>query len=239
MECQIEFAPPVLIVRLIGTLRLAAAYAAWHTLVKLLSDEPDAQVIDLADAGLDDPKVLLILGAVARRASFWPGIPVIVAAPGPPLRTALHQMHIDRQLAVCASHDEAVLLAHGAPAPPRLRERLQPVPGAAHRARDLTTEACLRWQLPEAIAPACVIASELVTNAVCHTGGECELSLVRTQRYLHIAVRDGSPVPAVPREPDLFTITGRGLLIVAGSALRWGSTRAGQGKVVWATLPAH
>src|SRR6266545_1535398 len=81
----------------------------------------------------------------ARLASLWPGVPVILAAPGPEMHAALHRQAIDRQLAVCADPAEALVLAHGAPAPPRLRESMQPSPGAARRGRDMVTEACLRW----------------------------------------------------------------------------------------------
>jgi hypothetical protein len=182
--------------------------------------------------------VLLLFGAVARRAGVWPGVPVILVAPDPGLRQALHRQAVDRQLAVCADREEAMVLAHGAPLPIRLREPLLPDPGAARHARDLATEACLRWGLTSLVAPASIIASELVTNAVRHAGTPLELVLARTPRYLHIAVRDRDPQPAVLQHPSRLAAGGRGLLIVQGTALSWGSTPARDGKVVWATLAA-
>ena len=238
VKCHIEATDPVLIVRLEGVLRLDAASSVWHALAKLLSEQPDVVVVDLSAVVVEEPRALLVLAAVGRRASYWPGVPVILAVPSQPLRGDLTRLGIDSQVAVCAGREEAIVFANSAPAPPRLRERLQPIPGAARRARDLATEACLRWRLTKLIPPACVIASELVTNAVRHAGTPLRLSLARTARYLHIAVRDEDPHPAVLQHPSVLATRGRGLLIVQRTALNWGSTPAPTGKVVWATLLA-
>jgi anti-anti-sigma regulatory factor len=239
LHCQIESTCPITVVRLSGALELAATPTAWTALVKLLADQPDALVIDLSDITFDDPQALLVFGALGRRASLWPGVPVILNAPDRRLRDDLHRQGIERVVAVCPDMVEAMLLAGGAPTPRRLRESLQPVAGAARRGRDLATEACLLWRSPELVPQASVIASELVTNAVCHAGTPFELSLARTTRYLHIGVRDEDPRPAVRQDPDALAFSGRGLLIVEQTALSWGSTPAKSGKVVWATLPAR
>jgi anti-anti-sigma regulatory factor len=239
LRCQIESTCPVTVVRLAGSLELAAAPTAWTTLVKLLADQPDALVVDLTDITFDDPQALLVFGALARRASLWPGVPVILTAPDERLRDALRQQGVERVVAICAGQHEAMLLASGAPSPRRLRETFEPVLGAARRGRDLATEACLRWQAPELVPRASIIASELVTNAVRHAGTPFELSLSRTLRYLHIGVRDEDPRPAVRQDPEALASCGRGLLVVEQTALTWGSTPAQLGKVVWATLPAR
>src|SRR5690349_11749712 len=108
VRCHVESTDPVLVVRLEGDLRLAAAYSAWHALVKLLAEQPDVLVIDLTTAVVREPRSLLVFGAIARRASMWPGIPVILAAPDGPTRSQLAVMGIQRQLAVCPNRDEAV-----------------------------------------------------------------------------------------------------------------------------------
>ena len=238
LRAQLDSARPVALVRLDGALELADAPAAWALLVKLLADQPDVMVVDLSSIVVDDPQALLLFGALARRAGAWPGVPLILVASVTHLRVALHRQAVDRQVAVCASRDEAMVLAHGAPQPLRLHESLLPIPGAARRGRDLATEVCLRWQLPDLVGPASIIASELVTNAVRHAGTPLRLSLARTARYLHIAVRDEDPHPAVLQHPSVLATRGRGLLIVQRTALNWGSTPAPTGKVVWATLPA-
>ncbi len=238
LNSKIESARPVTVVRFGGPLELASAAIAWNLLVKVLAEQPDALVVDLSSITIDDPQVLLVFGALARRAGVWPGVPVILVAPDADLRLALHHHAVDRQLAVCAGRGEAIVMARSAPLPLRLRESLLPDPGAARHARDLATEACVRWRLPDLVPAASIIASELVTNAVRHAGTPLELVLARTERYLHIAVRDQDPRPAVLQRPTLLATGGRGLMIVQRTALSWGSTPAQDGKVVWATLSA-
>jgi len=236
LQCHVQSAHRVTVVLFLGSLTVADAPLAWQMLTKVLAEQPDALLVDLTGITLGAPRALRVFGALARRASLWPGVPVILAAPGPEMHAALHRQAIDRQLAVCADPAEALVLAHGAPAPPRLRESMQPSPGAARRGRDMVTEACLRWHLPELVAPGSIVASELVTNAVRHTGAPFELLLARTSRFLHIAVKDQDP--RLPRRRNVTTLAtgGRGLLIVERTALSWGSSSAQTGKVVWATL---
>jgi len=239
LHSEVHSTRPVTVVRLDGALDLFKGASVWNLLIKLLAEQPDAMVVDLTSVVVDDPQALLLFGALARRAGVWPGVPVILVAPDAGMRTALHRQAVDRQLAVCAEHGEAMVLAHGAPAPLRLRESLLPDPGAARDARNIATEVCLRWHLPHLVAAASIIASELATNAVRHAGTPFDLLLARTGRYLHIAVRDQDPRPAVMQSPSLLATHGRGLLLVQRSALSWGSTPAGSGKVVWATLLAE
>ena len=136
LHSEIASTGPVAVVRLDGPFELLGAGAVWHLLVKLLADQPDALVVDLSAVTFDDPQVLLLFSALARRAGIWPGIPVILVAPDPGQRTALHRQAVDRQLAVCAEGGEAMVLAGSAPLPLRVREALLPEPGAARHARD-------------------------------------------------------------------------------------------------------
>jgi anti-anti-sigma regulatory factor len=238
LRCDLDANGPVAIAHMAGALGLADAPMAWSTLVKLLADQPDALLIDLDGLRCDDAKALFVFGALARRASLWPGVPVVLSAPDPELRRNLARHGVDRVVAVCEHREEAAVLTSGAPTPPRLRLALEPVPGAARRGRDLVTEACLRWSTAHLIGPASIVASELVTNAVRHAGTPFELSLAHTPRYLHVAVRDDDPRPAIRQEGELLATGGRGLRIIEQTALCWGSTPAQYGKVVWATLAA-
>jgi anti-anti-sigma regulatory factor/anti-sigma regulatory factor (Ser/Thr protein kinase) len=238
LRCLIETDGPVLVARLVGALGLAAARDARQLLVKALADQPDALLVDLSEFTYDDPQALHVFSALARRASLWPGVPVILSAPDPPLRAALVRYAIDQVVAVCADQREAAVLARGAPAPPRLRETMQPVSGAARYGRDLATEACLRWDSPQLVPKASIVVSELVTNAVQHARTPFELTLARTIRYLHIGVRDEDPRQAVRQDPDILACSGRGLRIVEAATTSWGSTPAQRGKVVWAVLAA-
>lgn len=116
-----------------------------------------------------------------------------------------------------------------------VREVLLPVTGAARRARDLSTMACLGWELPRLVPTAAQVASELVSNAVVHAGTMIDLLLVRRPSGLVIFVSDGSAAPAVmgpvPAGPG-----GRGLRIVDALASQWGCRQGSGGKLVWAAL---
>jgi hypothetical protein len=238
LKCEIDSARPVAVVRFAGALALLDASGLWHMLTKVLADQPDALVLDLSDVVVKDPPALRTFAALARRAGLWPGVPVILGVPDRSVRLALSRLAIDRQVAVCADLNEALVLANSSPVPPRLRERFQPGPGAARLGRDLATEACLRWHLPALVTPCSMIVSELMTNAVRHAATPFELLLVRTTRFLHVAVRDGDPRPPVRRDAGPLAPDGRGLLIVERTALSWGWSPAQTGKVVWATLAA-
>ena len=110
--------------------------------------------------------------------------------------------------------------------------------GACRRARDLAGDACRRWNLPELAGPARLVLSELVGNVVRHAGTPMEVTLTLRRPFLHVAVTDGSPEPVAARRPDQLAEGGRGLLLVRNLTQRWGSLPTGDGKVVWAMLPA-
>ncbi|GAB7042129.1 MULTISPECIES: ATP-binding protein [Catenuloplanes] len=118
-----------------------------------------------------------------------------------------------------------------------VRASLPPVADSSRAARHLVVDACTRWNVPAVADTACVIASELVTNAVRHAGTPMDMTLAIADGKLLLAVRDGSPRPAVPTHPDPHTPGGRGLLLVGEMSQAWGSLALPDGgKVVWAAL---
>jgi serine/threonine-protein kinase RsbW len=94
------------------------------------------------------------------------------------------------------------------------------------------------WVLGDAM----LVASELVTNAVLHSGARVddliEVTVSRRERRLVISVRDpgisGRRAVVAPR--DEMAIGGLGLRVVDAIALDWGTERE-DGYRVWATLP--
>ncbi|MDG4824971.1 hypothetical protein O7635_24245 [Asanoa sp. WMMD1127] len=83
-----------------------------------------------------------------------------------------------------------------------MTEQLLPVRGAGRRAREVVTEACLLWDLPPLISPACIAVSELVANGVVHAGTMLTLTVARQGEQLCVAVEDGSPHhPAAGHRP--------------------------------------
>ncbi|MCI4061047.1 ATP-binding protein [Micromonospora sp. R77] len=101
------------------------------------------------------------------------------------------------------------------------------------------TDACGRWNVPELAGPASLVLSELVGNVVRHAGTPMQVTLTLRRPYLQLAVADGSRRAACAATGrDLRAEGGRGLLLVRELTQRWGSAPAGDGKVVWALLPA-
>ncbi|MFF1600801.1 ATP-binding protein [Streptomyces mirabilis] len=86
-----------------------------------------------------------------------------------------------------------------------------------------------------------VIVSELVTNAVLHSGtAEIGLKVALQEGLLRIEVRDGMEGSAKPKHPDHSAESGRGLVLVQGlveeNGGAWGVSD--DGTTVWCDLPA-
>ncbi|HYK34116.1 MAG TPA: ATP-binding SpoIIE family protein phosphatase [Streptosporangiaceae bacterium] len=106
---------------------------------------------------------------------------------------------------------------------------------AARRARSLIRSPLRRWGLVELIPLAELAVSELVTNAVRYAQGTIGLRLVLEGGLFIEVVDDSAAVPRL-RHADEDDERGRGLQVVSQVARRWGSRRAGTGKVVWCEL---
>ena len=129
----------------------------------------------------------------------------------------------------------------GAAAERRFRFELAAHPGSPAQARRLTRARLNGWSVCEDICDtALLVVTELVTNALVHTGSSlivCDLhdgaGLVR------IAVRDegcapGAPHPSRARPEEEH---GRGLLLIDALCHAWGAHEHGPGLLVWAELP--
>ncbi|MER6343586.1 ATP-binding protein [Streptomyces sp. NPDC001595] len=89
-----------------------------------------------------------------------------------------------------------------------------------------------------------LLVSELVTNAVVHTGRPAVLRLCLPQAAagaatVRLEVADGSDRAPVPRWVDSEETGGRGLALVDGLADRWGWNQEGAGKRIWCELDRH
>jgi len=87
-----------------------------------------------------------------------------------------------------------------------------------------------------------LVASELVGNAVVHTGvREEHLAVSWEIEPVTVVVRvtDASPIMPRPSSADPNRPGGRGLAIVAAIASDWGVQCSRQGKQVWARVPVE
>jgi anti-anti-sigma regulatory factor len=231
LSCLVERRPRYTLVRLVGALDVPAAPQVRAALRKCLVEQPDGIVIDLSEVSACTPTALAVFRALAREAARWPVIPMLLCAPSPAVSAAVRPtsppIHPSVEIA-------AAQLGHG-PATPTLVDDLLPVVGAARRAREVVTEACVRWDLPHLVGPACIAVSELVNNAVEHAGTMITLRVSLRPRSLLVAVQDGSPRPPVLGGPGPRDAT-RGLRLVDAEAATWGHVATTDGKVVWATF---
>ncbi len=237
LTSEVDAETPTAVVHLAGELSVSTAPGVRATLHKVLTAQPTAIVVDLDATVVAEDTSLLVFSAFSRAAADWPGCPVLLSVPHPGTREALHRLAVSRSAPVFDDLAAARRAAAAVPAPHRYREPLLPVHGACAVARRVVRDACLAWQVAGRVDDAEIVVSELVANAVRHAAPPLELLVTVRERYLHISVRDGSPVRPRRVLPDPDTAEGgRGLLLVDAVAAGWGTTEVAGGKVVWATL---
>ncbi|WP_033237816.1 SpoIIE family protein phosphatase [Streptomyces albidoflavus] len=93
-----------------------------------------------------------------------------------------------------------------------------------------------RWKLREAVFTAELVVTELIANAIRHASGPIRLRLI-LDRTLIVEVSDTSSTAPHLRRAASFDEGGRGLMLVAQLAQRWGTRHWAGGKTIWAELP--
>jgi PAS domain S-box-containing protein len=109
-------------------------------------------------------------------------------------------------------------------------------PAAVAGARKVAAEQLDTWGLAELEFATELIVSELVTNAIRYGNDPVELRLIRADALI-CEVSDGSSTAPHLRRARVFDEGGRGLLLVAQVAERWGSRQTSVGKTIWAEQP--
>ncbi|WP_328319734.1 ATP-binding protein [Streptomyces sp. NBC_00388] len=145
--------------------------------------------------------------------------------------------HVDAARWVSAVEDEQAreaLELHGSPTDAEVR--LASRPESAATARRLTQAVVLRqWGLsPQTAEHAVLLVSELVGNAVRHTGARVfGLRMLRRRGWIRVEVRDPSRgLPCLmPVQP--MDVSGRGLFLVDKLSDRWGVDLLPRGKTTW------
>ena len=122
--------------------------------------------------------------------------------------------------------------------------RLDPVPESAGRARRSARTMLTDWRLEHLVEDVDLVVSELVTNALLHTGARQDgaerirLELDLRGGRLVCRVVDSSPLPPRPEDAAETAESGRGLLLVEALAAEWDWEDLPQGKAVWAAFDA-
>ncbi|MFF7124176.1 SpoIIE family protein phosphatase [Streptomyces sp. NPDC008240] len=107
-------------------------------------------------------------------------------------------------------------------------------PSVVARARKHTSDQLSRWGLDEAAFTTELMVSELVTNAIRYGRPPIQLRLIHQDSTLICEVYDSSGTTPHMRRARIFDEGGRGLLLVAQLAKRWGTRHDRVGKTVWA-----
>ena len=109
-------------------------------------------------------------------------------------------------------------------------------PASAGAARRFVESVLAGTELDHVAYTATMLVSELVTNAILHTGTPLEVVVIPDGPRLRVEVHDGSAQMAVRKHYSTMSGTGRGLMLVERMAGEWGCDRTADGKVVWFEL---
>jgi hypothetical protein len=112
-----------------------------------------------------------------------------------------------------------------------------PAPDCVGEVRQFVTETLEGVGLDQnGIFECALVADELAANAVLHAGSIFSVAVEFTEELVRIAVRDECDSPPVEQHTAPGEESGRGLVIVAGTASGWGSVTLGRGKEIWADV---
>lgn len=134
--------------------------------------------------------------------------------------------------------DDVTLLLVGFPAAPldTAAVDLPGTPSSVPEGRRFLLRTLRAWGLATLADTALLLASELLTNAVCHARGPLTLRVWYSARELGVEVVDGSTPRPRARLVDTAEEHGRGLMLVEALADAWGTRPDAVGKTVWFTL---
>ena len=118
----------------------------------------------------------------------------------------------------------------------RQRQTFPSTPASAGQARRFVESVLEDGGLDHLTYSATMLVSELVANAVLHTGTPIEVVVCPEPDRVRVEVHDGSPQMPVRKHYSNMSGTGRGLLLVERMATEWGSDRTTGGKLVWFEL---
>jgi anti-sigma regulatory factor (Ser/Thr protein kinase) len=142
---------------------------------------------------------------------------------------------VDALLPEQAGDDAALLIARTrALAADRIASWDLPAdPAVVADARARAARQLAAWGLEEITFTTELLVSELVTNAIRHAHEPIQLRMI-LNGVLSCEVFDGSSSAPQLRRADRYDEDGRGLMLVAQLAERWGTRHNEAGKIIWA-----
>lgn len=120
--------------------------------------------------------------------------------------------------------------------PSERRQRFPSAPISAGRARAFVESALAGAGLDHLAYTATLLVSELVANAVLHSGTPLEVVVRCDGDRVRVEVHDENRQLPVRKHYSNLSGTGRGLMLIERMATDWGSDRTAGGKVVWFEL---
>jgi anti-anti-sigma factor len=226
-------------IKLAGELDSATCGDLVERFEHVLADGPGEIAVDLDEVTFIDSaglRAIILIERTARERD----IPVAIRSPTGPVADLLQLTGIGERVALSPRVDDP---PPAAPFTERVDLELAPDPNAPARARAELREALGAGVGDADRATLTLLTSELVTNAVIHSGADAgDLVGLRITTYadrVRIEVTDpgsGFDVGNLPPRPRDYG--GHGLLVVEGLSNRWGTTRAGaeEGFSVWFEL---
>lgn len=124
----------------------------------------------------------------------------------------------------------------------RAAATFDPVGRSVATARAFVRDTLQGWGYADVVDDAVVLTSELVTNAVIHAGTAADVLCLRTDDGVRVEVADRYPEREIPiqstgpRLANHDSENGRGLLLCAALATRWGVEYSPTRKQVWFQL---
>jgi anti-sigma regulatory factor (Ser/Thr protein kinase) len=105
--------------------------------------------------------------------------------------------------------------------------------GTPASVREFVGEMLSLWGCKDSDETACLLASELATNAVVHAGTGITVRMSLMPPMLFLEVEDGSSTMPEPLNLTPDSERGRGLFLIQALSDKWGAERTSQGKIVW------
>lgn len=124
----------------------------------------------------------------------------------------------------------------------RAAATFDPVARSVATARAFVRDTLQGWGYTDVVDDAVVLTSELVTNAVVHAGTAADVLCLRTEDGVRVEISDHYPEREIPLQSAGLDIggpdreNGRGLLLCAALASRWGVEYSPTRKHVWFQL---